>query len=591
MVFHRLHNINKEAIRLKGEKSTALEQARGRLFLISAFFILAFMLMGVRAADVSVLQVSLEDDLQAGSSLAPGVVSRGNIYDKNGVLLATSLEMFSLYADAKLIEDPKKVAQGLVKIFPDLSYTKTLQKLSGKSRFSWIKRNITPKQQAKVLHLGQPGLQFKAEDKRVYPQGNMAAHLLGYTDIDGNGLSGVERSYNENLLKGENLYLSLDSRIQHSLSVEVKNALEVFKAKAASALVLDVRTGDVVAGLSLPDYDPNFFQDAPSDALFNRLTLGVYELGSMFKIFSTAALLEHKDMPMHTGFDASQPIKIGRFTINDYHAKDRELSIPEVFMYSSNIGSALMGQMVGTQKLKDFYADLGLLSPLEFDIAEIGKPILPNPWREVSTLTTSYGHGIATSPLQMTVAVGSIVNGGYALRPRLVLTSANSQAEIKNPESKQGNISQEDEFGVFTNTLGYKVVRPETSHRMRQLLRLVVSEGTAKNADVPGYRVGGKTGTAEKIGENGYDKDRLVSSFVGVFPMEDPQYAVLVMLDEPQGNKQTFGYATGGWVSAPTVANVITRMASVLSIPAKTKQEVPDIGQGLKKYIRLEEKD
>jgi len=298
--------------------------------------------------------------------------------------------------------------------------------------------------------------------------------------------------------------------------------------------------------------------------LFNKATLGVYELGSTFKIFSTAALLEKSSHNISSVFDARQPIKMGRFKIRDYHAEKRVLTTPEVFIHSSNIGSAMMGMEVGTENLKNFYRDIGLIESPEFELQEIGKPIVPSPWREINTLTASYGHGIAVSPLQLVSAVSSIVNGGFLIKPTLIL----------NQDKKK-------------NTENIRVVSDKTAHRMRQLLRLVVSEGTGSSADVAGFLVGGKTGTAEKPGKKGYDRKRLISSFMGVFPMDKPQYAVFVMVDEPKGIKETYGYATGGWVGAPTVQRVIKNMVSILNLPPS------DTGEGfegsLMRFVKTKE--
>lgn len=566
MIFRMLH---RDAIKIMGDRGLSLDLARGRLVLLSAFFILAFMLMGARVVDLTLIKGPVDPDQLAAVS-EEKAVTRGAIYDRNGELLAVTLRMSSLYADAVLIDDPVVAAKGLVEIFPELSYGDVLQKLQSKKRFVWLRRNITPEQQYEVLALGQPGLQFEMESSRVYPQGPLASHLVGYNSIDNKGLAGIERSFQELLDSGQDLHLTLDVRLQHALRREINQAISEFDAKAGAGLIMDVTNGEVLAGVSLPDFDPNRLNDAQDKELFNRLSLGVYELGSMFKIFSTAALIEFKNAPMDTTFDATEPIKVGRFTINDYHAEDRILTVPEVFMYSSNIGSALMGQMVGTEGLREFYQDLGLLDPLDFEIKEIGRPIVPSPWREVSTLTASYGHGIATSPLQLTSAVAAIVNGGYAVHPTLVL---DQNGEETDRSSQKGQ--------------GMRVVSSQTAHRMRQLMRLVVTDGTGKSADVPGYIVGGKTGTAEKSGARGYDHNRLISSFVGVFPMDDPHYVVLVMVDEPHGNKASFGYATGGWVAAPAVARVIKSAAAILGIPALPESEDHDLGASLKQYVNM----
>lgn len=562
--------IRRNAIKLEGDRSSALDLARGRLVLISAFFVLAYMMMVARAVDLGVIQANTggENTGDEYAQTAPAEIMRADITDRNGELLATTIKTASLYADPHLIADPVAASKGLAEIFPGLSYGNVLQDLQSKKRFVWIRRNITPQEQYKVLTLGEPGLSFKTESRRFYPQGKLGAHLVGYTDIDNHGLAGAERNFDNLLAGGQDLALTLDVRLQHVLHREVSRAMNEFSAKAGFGVIMDVRSGEVLAGISLPDFNPDNPPGRKNDqAMFNRLTLGAYELGSVFKIFSTAAFLETHDVPMSATFDAREPLKEGRFTISDYHAEKRILTIPEIFMYSSNIGAAMMGQATGTEKLKSFYKDVGLLTPMEFEIREIASPLVPSPWRDINTLTASYGHGLATTPLQMVAAVSSIINGGMLVRPKLVL---NEDADLP----QKGN--------------QIRICSPQTAHRIRQLMRLVVTDGTGKQAEVPGYRVGGKTGTAEKPGRNGgYDSKRLISSFIGVFPVEAPQYAVYIAIDEPQGTKESFGYATGGWVTAPAVARTIASMGSILGIPTHKVPEAQDLGASLKQFVAV----
>jgi cell division protein FtsI (penicillin-binding protein 3) len=313
---------------------------------------------------------------------------------------------------------------------------------------------------------------------------------------------------------------------------------------------LDVRSGEVLAAVSLPDFDPHDPGAASKESLFNRVTLGVYEPGSIFKVFSTAALLEFENAPMYRTYDVREPLERGRHTIRDFHPEKRILSLPEVFMLSSNIGSAMMGEQVGTDRLRAFYADLGLLDPQDIEIPEQGRPLVPEPWREINTLTASYGHGIAVTPLQMTSAVASVIGDGTLVTPRFVIEGGGADFHDKAMQKPD-----------------LRIVRPQTAHRMRQLLRLVVTDGTGGKARVPGFQVGGKTGTAEKPGRGGYRRDKLLSSFIGVFPMSAPRYAVMIMIDEPKGTAKSFGYATGGWVAAPAAQRVIASMAPLLSVP------------------------
>lgn len=561
----------RKSLSLKGERSTALEQMRGRIIIVAAFFVVAYSVMALRAFDLAVLQVIPQDQEQEYYASSTDELPRGDIVDRNGVLLATTLPSASLYADPKLIFDASGLARDLVRIFPSLDYGATLQKLQGSGRFAWVERNITPDEQHAVLALGQPGLGFEYETRRFYPHGALLSHLVGFTNVDDKGLSGVERSFNQYLSDGGELKLALDVRLQHALHREVARAMSEFTAKAGTGVIMNAKTGEVLAGVSLPDFNPHDAGNADDNEVFNRLTLGVYELGSMFKIFSTAAVLEFSKVAMGHKFDATEPIRVGRFTINDYHAEDRILTVPEVFMYSSNIGSAKMGQMVGTETLKSFYEDLGLLDPLQFEIGEVGRPLKPNPWREVNTLTASYGHGVATTPLQMSAAVASIVNGGLFVKPKLVL--------------------QNGEGHTANDAPSIRVISENTSMKMRALMRLVVSDGTARKAEVKGYEFGGKTGTAEKIGANGrYDRKKLISSFVGAFPASDPEYVVMVMVDEPVGNKKSWGYATAGWVAAPAAGRVVSSMASILGIEPRYVADGQDAAAPLKQYVSVKKK-
>ena len=558
-----------------GTRRTALDLARGRLVLVSAFFVFAYVIVAARAADLSIIQGDLQNvenveevNVYKEVKLQDQNSVRADITDRNGVILARSLRVASLYADPAMVQEPIKVTKDLIKFFPDLSYGATLQKLQSKKRFVWLKRNINPEEQSKILHLGYPGLNFKEEMHRVYPQGALAVHMVGASGIDGQGLSGVEASFNK-LLEQESgsLQLTLDVRLQHVLRREISTTIKTHNAKAGAGIVMDVETGEILAAVSLPDYDPHVYTKAKDNQKFNRLSLGVYELGSSFKIFSTAAMLEKNNANMGQKFDVREPIKVGRFQIRDYHPEKRILTLPEVFIHSSNIGSAMMGRAVGSEALQGFYKDIGLFTSPNFEILEIGNPLIPNPWREVNTLTASYGHGIAVSPLQLVRAAASIVNGGTLITPTIIRQKTNPEKDTKKT--------------------ALRVVSPQTSHRIRQLMRLVVTEGTGSKADVEGFLVGGKTGTAEKPSKGGYDQKKLISSFLGVFPINAPRYVVFVMIDEPEGTKESYGYATGGWVSAPTVGRVISSMASVIGISPDKKDG--GFEKNLMRYVKTKE--
>lgn len=570
-----VNRVRKLRIRIDGSKRSALDRAHGRIVLISLGFICLYLTVAARVFDLTILQGELPR--MAGTTLERShepeqkkAVMRADIVDRNGVLLATSLETASLYADPMLIGDPVRAATALSKAIPGIVYGDALEKLQRKSRFVWLKRNLTPDEQSRILQLGEPGLEFKTEYTRIYPQGELTSHMVGYGSVDGEGLAGVERSFNDLLHKGgKPLALTLDVRLQHILRRETKQAIADFNARGGAGIIMDVVTGEILAATSLPDFDPQNPAAASKQQMFNNITLGVYEPGSTMKIFSTAALLELKKPHLDMTFETTKPLKVGRFTIRDYHPEPHSLNIPEIFMHSSNIGSALMGQMVGTAALKGFYDDLGLLSPVNVEIDEKGRPLVPNPWRDISTLTVAFGHGLSVSPLQIVSASAAIMRGGTLVKPTIILDEALAKGAKR--------VSSDDEV---------RVVSPQTSHRMRQLMRLVVTQGTAKFANVPGYNVGGKTGTAEKIVGGRYDRKKQISSFMGFFPMEAPRYAVFIMVDEPVGNKKSYGYATAGWVAAPAAGRVIAAMAPLLGIKPSPVAQEDDLAFPLLPYIK-----
>lgn len=557
---------------LLGDRSVALDKMRGRMILIGLCFILVYSAVALRAFDVTVLQGMMKgavSEQEAFFDYSDKKAGRGNIYDRNGVLLATTLPGASLFVDPSLVVDAKALAQDLTRIIPDLEYGSTLQKLQSQGRFVWLQRNISPAQQHAILQLGQPALGFEHEEHRFYPQGGLAAHMIGYASVDNNGLAGIERSFNQYLSGGNDLRLSMDIRLQHILHREVARAIKEFTGVAGVGVIMDVHTGEVLAGVSLPDFDPHEAGTADPNAMFNRMTLGVYELGSIFKIFTTAAALEKLSLPLGYQLDAREPIKIGRFKISDFHGQNRVMSLTEVFMHSSNIGTAKMAEMLGNDRLIGFYNDLGLLEPMDIVFKEVGKPQKPAQWRPVNTLTASYGHGISTTPLQTVAAVASIANGGLLVKPQFVVA---------------------EESGAAAKPF-VRVLSEETSVKMRALMRLVVTEGTGSKAELAGYEIGGKTGTADKVGASGrYERGKRISSFVGVYPSTAPRYALLVMVDEPKPNKSSYGYATAGWVSAPAISRIVSSMATVLGEEPVYKADEQDLSRPLLQYVSLKEK-
>ncbi len=519
-----------------------LELGRRRLTITGVLFVLAFLTVGGRLVDVSALSNGAE--LRIASATAaelPG--RRADIVDRNGEILATTLPTASLYADPALVIDPAEAAEMLVAVLPELDYDTVLAALKSNRRFVWLRRGLTPTEHYQVNRLGLPGIAFQNEEHRYYPLGRLTGHVVGFTDVDGSGIAGIEKSLDRRLrADSEPLRLSIDVRVQSLLHGELQAAIDQFSAIGGSGMVMDANTGEVVAMVSLPDFNPAQPEAAPEAGRFNRNTLGVYEMGSTLKIFNTAMALDGGVVTLQDGFDTTDPIRIGRFTINDYHPENRWQSIPEIFMHSSNIGSVHMALAAGTRTQQDYLDRFGLMRMPQLELPELAMPMVPHPWREINTMTIAYGHGLAVSPVQLTSAVASVVNGGVLRSPTLLALESD------------------------TTVPGIRAISEETSETMRRLLRLTVQAGTGGQADAQGYLVGGKTGTAEKTQGSGYSRRALLSSFVAAFPMTSPEYVVFAMLDEPRGTEDTFGYATGGWVAAPLVGRVIEQMGPMVGI-------------------------
>lgn len=559
---HTPHSEKRRSSRIVLIESTGkrvLEQSRLRLFCVAMVFFCSFAAIGGRLMVVSLS--GMGDD--AAATLAEYRATkpeypRAEIVDRNGEILATTLRTASLYANPRIIRHPVEVAEQLAKALPELNEKELAKKLSSDRAFIWVKRHLTPKQQKKVNDLGVPGLNFEPEYKRVYPYANLFAHVLGYVDVDSKGMAGMERGFEDFLRdedgRGEQLQLSLDMRVQAIVREEVQAVMKEFSAIGGTGVVMDIRNGEILAMASLPDFDPHEPGQASADSRFNRATLGVYEMGSTFKTFTMAVALESGVSTMQSGYDATKPIRVARFTINDSHPENRWLTVPEIFAYSSNIGTVKMIMDVGTDKQRDFMRKLGFFEPVKMEIPEAASPLLPNPWREINTMTISYGHGIAVTPIHLVRAIGAVAGDGHLPNVTFV---------------KDGNKGK---------TAGEQVMSEKNVVNIRKLLRLVVQHGTGGKSDAAGYRVGGKTGTAEKLGGNGgYQADSKMASFVGVFPVDDPRYVVLVMVDDPKGTKKTFGYATGGWVSAPAAGRIISRMGPLMGI--RPIYEVPADGK------------
>jgi cell division protein FtsI (penicillin-binding protein 3) len=485
--------------------------------------------------------------------------ARPDLLDRNGELLATDIKVMSVFAEPRRIIDKDEAVELLTAVLSDVDAHELRARLGSRKGFVWVKRAITPKQQQEVYRLGLPGVGFLPENKRVYPNGPIAAHVLGFANLDGIGISGLEKYIDGQgladlhgagfSLTPENLkpiMTSLDLKATYAVRDELAKGIAKFKAKAGAAAILEVNTGEVVAMASLPDYDPNTPADAHDPNHIDRLSVGVYEMGSTFKAISVAMALDLGKVTLHSRVDARDSLRYGHFTIHDFHATHRVLSVPEVFTHSSNIGAARMALMVGVEGHKAFLGKLGQLSRLRTELPESAEPLVPKNWGELNTMTIAFGQGLNVTPLQAMMAVGALANGGLLVTPTFL--------KRNEEDAKKG---------------APRVVKPETSEAMRYLMRLNAEIGTAKIADIKGYFVGGKTGTADKIIHGHYSKDRVFTTFMAVLPADKPKYLFLTLLDEPQGLPETAGYRTAAWNAAPVTSKIIERTGPLLGLPPR----------------------
>jgi cell division protein FtsI (penicillin-binding protein 3) len=544
------------SVAAESARRAQLEQGRARLAVAMVGFGVLFSAVALRLADVTVLGPS--ETRRASAVIAgPSVsvartesrVERGDITDRNGVLLATSLPTAALYAHPRELSDPADTARKLASVLPGLDVAALTERLSGERQFAYIRRQISPREQDAVNRLGLEGVYFQRTERRVYPQGRVGVHILGGADVDGRGIAGVERSFDARLRETpeEPLRLTIDVRVQTALRDVVLAAMTRHNAIGAGGVVMDVRNGEVLAMVSLPDYDPAEVATATEAQRFNRTSVWVYEPGSTMKLVTAAMALDAGTVNLWGGYDASRPLTMGRYTLSDFKGKNRWLSVPEIVAYSSNIGAARMALDVGPRNHRAFLERLGLTARPGIEMPEAALPIVrpARDWKELDTAIIGFGHGIAVTPLHMVTAIAAISNGGILYRPTLLARDEATAA-----------------------ARGVRVIRPETSDTMRRLMRLVVTDGSGKGAEVAGYFVGGKTGTAlkRKTRGRGTDENRRVSTFIGVFPMQAPRYAILLTLDEPKASRETMGYATAGWVAAPAAGELIARIGPMLGL-------------------------
>ncbi|TPK79947.1 penicillin-binding protein 2 [Mesorhizobium sp. B2-4-12] len=480
--------------------------------------------------------------------------SRPDIVDRNGEVLATDIKTASLFAEPRRIVDADEAIEKLSTVLPEIDYEQTYHKLKSGAGFVWLQRQLTPKQQADIMQLGIPGFGFRTEKRRFYPSGETSSYVVGLTNIDNQGISGMEKYIDEQGLSDlqasglavakdlKPVKLSIDLRVQHVVRDEIAAGLERYRAVGAGAVVLNVKTGEVIAMASVPDFDPNNPYNAQEKDRLNRMSAGLYEMGSTFKSFTSAMALDSGKATMASRFDASHPIRVGHQAIHDFHGKNRVLSLPEVFLYSSNIGSAREAELVGIEAHREFLHRLGILERMQTELPEVARPTEPKVWKQVNSFTIAFGHGVSTTPLQAAVGCAALMNGGYLMQPTfLVRSQQEAMAAAK------------------------KVVSEKTVEGMRYLYSLNAEKGSARNARVPGYRVGGKTGTAEKVINGRYSKDLNFNTFVAAFPMDDPQYLVFTIADAPHPEKP--GMTDVAAANAGVIAgNIIRRSAAMLGV-------------------------
>ena len=481
--------------------------------------------------------------------------ARPDILDRDGEILATDVRTPSLFAEPHRIIDVDEASELLTAVMPDIDAAELRARLASKRRFVWLKREITPEQREQIHRLGIPGVGFLPENKRVYPNGAEVSHVLGHVNIDNQGTAGIEKWLDSRGLADLHLAglatdrlqkpieLAVDLRVQHALRDELVAARARFKAVAAAGILTDVRTGEVVSMVSVPDYDPNNPREALEPTRINRLTTGVFEMGSTFKALTVAMALDSGKITLKSAFDASHPLQYGKFAIHDFHAQNRVLTVPEIFTYSSNIGTARMALSLGIEHHKWFLRKMGQLERLRTELPESAEPLVPKRWAELNTVTIAFGHGLSVAPLQAVAGISALMNGGRLIPPTFL---KRSEAEAR--------------------ALARQVVKPETSEKMRYLMRLNVEKGTATKADVKGYYVGGKTGTSDKVIGGRYSKTKVLTSFTAVLPADQPRYLLLIMLDEPQATPDTHGFTTSGWNAVPVGGAVIARIAPLLGL-------------------------
>ncbi len=525
-------------------KEQSLAIAHQRLMVLMLLFGAVACVIALRLLWLTIFSDAADSRIGPDGLLPP----RADIVDRNGEVLARTIDAWSIGVHAnKLLNRPEDLAPKLAALMPERTEADYLAILKSGVRFTYLRRRAMPELVARVNALGEPGMAFSREPERLYPQLTLAAHVLGYTDMDGRGVMGMERVLDKQLSdpasRNRPIALALDKRVQAAMESELSNAMTSHQALGATGLVMDVHTGEMLAMVSLPVFNPNKISQADPESLRNNVTQSVYELGSTFKPIAIGGAMDAGVITsLSKRYDATAPLQVGRFQIKDDHPLNRWLNVPETLVHSSNIVTARIADEMGQKRMEMLFRRLGFYDPPVIELREKGRPLVPSYWGRTTTMTTAYGHGIAVTPLQLASAYAALVNGGMLLKPTLLKVQKGRQPQ------------------------GTRVFSKQTSDTMRQILRLIATDGTGKKADVLGMRVGGKTGTAEKPGAGGYSRHVNVSTFAAAFPMDAPRYVVVAMLDAPKGNAESFGLTTAAWTAAPVVSKVIARTGPMLGV-------------------------
>ena len=560
------------ALRHAEIQDKARKSAEGRLLIMAAIFVTAFGTVGMR---MGALANSQPMEPRAQASGAQIISQRADIVDRKGRILATNLLTHSLYAQPQQMVDPLRVAKELARIFPDLNHERLVKDFTGARKFVWIRRKLSPEQMQAVHDIGDPGLNFGPREMRLYPNGRLASHILGGATFGQEGVSsaevvgvaGVEKRFDTELRDPANagapLVLSIDLSVQSSMEEVLHGGMKLMNAKGVAGVLMDVHTGEIIAMASLPDFDPNerprplTSGDASDSPLFNRAVQGLYELGSTFKIFPVAQAFDLKLVNPNTQISTRTPMQIGKYRISDYHNYGASLSVTDVIVKSSNVGTVRVNQMIGAERQKNFLKSLGFFEATSVEMVEAptGRPLVPSRWPEVTQATVSFGHGLAASPLHLAAAYATLANGGKRVYPTLLHTE--------------------------THRKGEQVISERAADISLGLMRQVVTRGTARSAEVPGYEVAGKTGTADKARPGGgYYKNKVISTFAAVFPESDPKYVLVVTLDEPNETSGPVARRTAGVTAAPVAAEVIRRVSPLMGLRPVGGTSLPAVEPG-----------